>query len=78
MSAFTLVVEKEQPIEVITIETTVESEEEDDDWNYLKHLNPLYISVGLVVLMGLVLIGGFAADKKSGTVQPELSDKSEI
>jgi len=74
MSAFTLVVEKEQPIEVITIETTVESEEEDDDWNYLKHLNALYISVGLVVLMSLLLIGGLAADKKSGTVEPALSD----
>ena len=77
MSAFTLVVEKEQPVEVITIEATVDSDsDDDDDWNYLKHLNALYVGLGLAVIMSLLIVAGVAHDKRSSTIVPAIPNLS--
>jgi len=62
MSAFTLVVEKEPPTEIIVISPVQASDDDDDDWSYLKNANPLYISLGIIVLMGILVATGIVRD----------------
>merc|ERR1712232_384635 len=76
MSLFTVVAEKEPPQEVILITATDEESSDDDDWDYLKHFNPLYLGLGIAVIMTILVIAGAASDKKSSIVIPNLEPQT--
>jgi hypothetical protein len=55
---------KEPPQEVIAVTPTTSSDSDDDDWDNLKNMNPLYIGLGLTVVVCVILIASLAKDKK--------------
>lgn len=64
MSSFTATYDTEPEDEIVAIEPQSDggSDSSDDDWNYLKNFNALYISLGSIVIMTIIVVASHLRD----------------